>query len=54
VITDAAACLLAAIFLTALGAPFALVARHRTAAKVIPALAVGAVILVAATAVVIA
>ena len=51
-ITDAAAALLAAIFLTALGAPFALTARHRTTAKVIPALTLGAVILVAATAVV--
>ena len=51
-ITDAAACLLAAITLTALGAPFALTARHRTAAKVIPALAAAAVILVAATVVI--
>jgi hypothetical protein len=52
VITDAAAALLAAIALTAIGAPFTLAARHRTAVKVIPALAAAAVILVAATAVI--
>ena len=51
-ITDVAASILAAIFLTAIGAPFALSARHRTAPKVIPALVAGAVILVAATVVI--
>ena len=51
-IKDAAACLLAAISLIAIVIPFAFSARHRTAAKVIPALTLGAVILVAATAVV--
>ncbi len=51
-IKDAAACMLALTALTVLAAPFALSARHRTAGKVIPALTLGAVILVAATAVV--
>ena len=53
-IKDTTACMLALATLAVLAAPFALSARHRTAAKVIPAITAAAVILVAATAVVIA
>lgn len=49
VFVRAALLVVAAAALALLAAPFALYAEHRTTGKVVPAIAVGAVILVGAT-----
>jgi lipopolysaccharide export LptBFGC system permease protein LptF len=49
IIVRAVLLVVAAAILVLLAAPFALYAEHRTTGKVVPAIAVGAVILVGAT-----